>query len=265
LAGGRDLDESREFDGNAVGSDNLMDRPEVGRGPSAPAARRMSEWPSPGHPPDLGTLPSVLWALVPAMTFSLGAPVSFAYAAFRLRSRAVAWSAALYGVLVILSFGLAQAAFLSWQSDLAYAIAVSIVMFGTAHAFAIRKRVFPEPSPGDLDMAAARARIESRYASRRLLDTDPTLAAELGIGRPDLQRSYDDGGLVDVNHVPVEVLARVPGVDEAMAHRIGAVREDVGGFTSVEDLSVTLGIPPHALDEAADRLVFVRGTRSGDV
>ena len=33
------------------------------------------------------------------------------------------------------------------------------------------------------------------------------LAQELKIGRPDLPRDYDDGGLVDVNHVPAAILA----------------------------------------------------------
>ena len=35
------------------------------------------------------------------------------------------------------------------------------------------------------------------------------LARELRIGRPDLPRQYDDGGLVDVNNVPVGVLAEL--------------------------------------------------------
>ena len=221
----------------------------------APVTR---DWRSPHNPLQLGSFPSVLWALVPAMTFSLGTPFSFAFAAHRLRSRAVAWCAALYGVVVVSSFWLLQMDFLSWRSNLGYAMALTVVTVGTAHAFVIRGRVFPEPSPHDLEMAAAKARIQARDRSRQLLTANPTLAAELGIGRPDLNRRFDDGGLVDVNHVPLGILSQVPGFDEAMALRIGTVREDIGGFTSIEDLSVTLGIPPQALDEAADHLVFVR-------
>jgi DNA uptake protein ComE-like DNA-binding protein len=192
------------------------------------------------------------------MTFSLGAPFSFAFAAFRLRSRAVAACAAVYGAAVAGSLWLLGGVPLSWQFNLGYAMALVVVTAGTAQSFVLRSRVFPEPSAEDLQMAAAKDRIETRDRSRRLLTTDPVLAAELGIGRPDLDGRYDDGGLVDVNHVPVGILSRLPGVDEALAVRIGAVREDIGGFTSVEDLSVTLGLPPHVLDQAADHLVFVR-------
>jgi hypothetical protein len=34
----------------------------------------------------------------------------------------------------------------------------------------------------------------------------PVLARELRIGRPDVPRQFDDGGLVDLNHAPVPVL-----------------------------------------------------------
>jgi hypothetical protein len=40
-----------------------------------------------------------------------------------------------------------------------------------------------------------------------LAASNPALARELTIGRPDLARDYDDGGLADVNHVPGRMLA----------------------------------------------------------
>ena len=46
-----------------------------------------------------------------------------------------------------------------------------------------------------------------RREARRLQQDNPVLAQELKIGRPDLPRGYDDGGLVDVNHVPAAILA----------------------------------------------------------
>jgi DNA uptake protein ComE-like DNA-binding protein len=85
---------------------------------------------------------------------------------------------------------------------------------------------------------------------------NPSLAVELRIGRPDLQQSFDDGGLVDVNHVPAKVLAALPGLNEEIAEKIVSQRDGVGGFTSSADLEVTLGIPPVTLDEARDRLMF---------
>lgn len=258
MVGGSVPDDPGEFASGASGTDDDGGRLDFGRVLSMTASRsRGGRRPRPG-PLQPGSFPSVLWALVPAMTFSLGAPFSFAFAAARLRSRGLAGCAALYGVLVGSSLWLLQGVPLSWQFNLGYALALSVVTAGTAHAFVIRSKVFPEPSAHDLHLAAAKERIQARDRSRKLLAADPTLAAELGIGRPDLPGRYDDGGLVDVNHVPVGVLSRLPGFDDAMAERIGTVREDVGGFTSLEDLSVTLGIPPHVLDQASDHLVFVR-------
>jgi DNA uptake protein ComE-like DNA-binding protein len=63
--------------------------------------------------------------------------------------------------------------------------------------------------------------------------------------------------LVDVNHAPLEYLVQL-GVDRSTAEQIADVRDGIGGFTSVDDVSVTLGLHPHALDQAASRLIFIR-------
>ena len=53
----------------------------------------------------------------------------------------------------------------------------------------------------------APGRVRQVAWARRLQQDNPVLAQELKIGRPDLPRGYDDGGLVDVNHVPAAILA----------------------------------------------------------
>lgn len=102
----------------------------------------------------------------------------------------------------------------------------------------------------------AMKRMEARRKARRLLEKNPVLAGELGIGRPDLPQTFDDGGLVDVNHVPVWCLAKLPGIDDQVAARIVEAREDIGGFSSPADLEVTLNLPPGKLDEVRERLLF---------
>ncbi len=57
--------------------------------------------------------------------------------------------------------------------------------------------------------------MRSRQQARELADSNPALARELGIGRPDIPHEYDDGGLVDVNHVPGGVLASSLGLTAA--------------------------------------------------
>ena len=101
-------------------------------------------------------------------------------------------------------------------------------------------------------------RIRVREKARRMVAKKPQLADELGIGRPDLYREYDDGGLIDVNHVPEGYLLHLPGVDKELAHRIVEMRNGVGGFTSVGDLEITLDLEPGSLNRAKGLILFRR-------
>ncbi|RAY15470.1 hypothetical protein DPM19_10960 [Actinomadura craniellae] len=163
------------------------------------------------------------------------------------------------------------------------------MMFGgSLHAYVIRRRVFfhpvPSPSvgspspkdttalrrppphlvpapaePSSLQVAAeqARRRLDARAEARALAASDPALARELGIGRPDLPRGYDDGGLVDVNHCPPEVLATLPGLTPELVERVVRAREECGGFVSVEELSVLAELPPRLTPRLAEQTIYL--------
>jgi hypothetical protein len=51
-----------------------------------------------------------------------------------------------------------------------------------------------------------------RRAWRAMARHVPEQLREYGIGRPDLKRGNDDGGLVELNSAPAEVLMTIPGV-----------------------------------------------------
>jgi len=85
---------------------------------------------------------------------------------------------------------------------------------------------------------------------------DPALATALKIGRPDQQPEFDDGGLVDVNHVPASVLADLPGFDPAMAERVVSARERFDGLTSGADLVVHADVPNDVVARLSERLIF---------
>jgi DNA uptake protein ComE-like DNA-binding protein len=104
----------------------------------------------------------------------------------------------------------------------------------------------------------AKERIRRRERCRRLVISNPNLAEELLIGRPDLSRDYDDGGPVDINHVPQQFLSSLPGIDPDLATKIMDMREFIGGFDSLDDMEVLLGIAPQRLDAARDYVIFVR-------
>jgi hypothetical protein len=101
---------------------------------------------------------------------------------------------------------------------------LGLVVAATTHAFVLRDRVLPpEPLPaltGEPVVAAALAARQRREQARAIAAGDPALARELCIGRPDLPRQFDNGGLVDVNHVPVQVLVERLGLSQEEAGRV---------------------------------------------
>jgi DNA uptake protein ComE-like DNA-binding protein len=76
------------------------------------------------------------------------------------------------------------------------------------------------------------------------------------VGRPDLPGAYD-GGLVDVNHAPVEIIATLPGFDRELARRALAAREQVDGFSSLEDLGTVLDLPGDQVEDLRHHVVFL--------
>jgi hypothetical protein len=105
---------------------------------------------------------------------------------------------------------------------------------------------------------AAAYELRRRQEARHLLVTKPDLARRLAIGRPELDRQYDDGGLIDVNHVPLAVLAGLPGMDPSLAMRLTSVRDEINGFDSYDDLVNLLDLAPDALAPWSDQFVFLR-------
>ncbi|HYZ52190.1 MAG TPA: helix-hairpin-helix domain-containing protein [Streptosporangiaceae bacterium] len=107
----------------------------------------------------------------------------------------------------------------------------------------------------DPDLEAARVRIQRRAEGRHLTATQPALAREVGVGRPDLAGA-DDYGLVDVNHASAAAIARLPGMTDQLARRTVDARIQAGGFSSVEDLGMLLNLRPDTVDQMRDMAIF---------
>jgi DNA uptake protein ComE-like DNA-binding protein len=92
-----------------------------------------------------------------------------------------------------------------------------------------------------------------------LADRDPQEAIRLQIGRVDVPEAnrYPDGGLIDMNNVPVSALCSATGIDVETAQRIVTTREAIWGFKSLDDLSLQLDLAPQLFDAVSDRLIFL--------
>lgn len=199
---------------------------------------------------------SWIWAILPLVTLGFVTPVTFLWAAQRVRSRHYIVATLVYTVLVVLGFVVPD-------EDVSFVFLTVAWLGGTVHALAVRSSVFRAQSPTEettMDTAvdAARDRRELRRKAREIATDDPGLARELGIGRPDVPRDFDDGGLIDINSVPAEVLLQLRGMTAELAAHVVQVREIRGPYSSVEELSVFADLPPGLSDQLADRLLFLR-------
>lgn len=198
---------------------------------------------------------SWLWALSPIFTSGLAIPFVFLVAALKKRTRGWWVATAAYTGAFALAFigaateGISGASIwgLTW-------------MTGSVHALVVRRRVFEPVGVVDLSTDPALARAlhaqERRELARQILAQDPRLASDLAIGRPDLGRGYDDGGLVDVNSAPASLLVRGLGLDPASADRLVVARSAASGFTSVEEMVVLAELSPSLVDRLGDRIVL---------
>jgi hypothetical protein len=207
------------------------------------------------------------WFLVPLLTFGLGTPVMVLVGGVRLRSRVHVLAAVGYLLLTIVFFTGVQFTE-TGRTSLIDAVVLPAFMIpwlgGTAHTAVLQVRVRQAAAAGpgapvDPALAAAQQRLLRRQEARALLAGNPVLAAELRIGRPDAAgRQYDDGGLVDVNHVPGELLVTELDLPAAAATSVVAERDRLGGFSSPEELLVyCAGMTPDRLELIRDRLVFI--------
>ncbi|WP_173096772.1 ComEA family DNA-binding protein [Actinomadura verrucosospora] len=202
----------------------------------------------------------VLWAILPFLTFGFATPGTFLYAAVKRGS----WN---YGVAAA-GYGLGLAGMMAaLNTDNAFLIVLGTILLltmwpaGTAHAFAVRRKVYPREVPrshhNENAVEYAKYRRGLRADARAIVADDPALAHELRIGRPDVPRAYDDGGLVDANHAPAEIIAALPGMTEELAERVVAHRDEHGTFVSVEEMAVDCDLPPAIIPQLAEYTIFL--------
>jgi hypothetical protein len=255
-----------------------------------PDPRTSAGWQHQPVPPVTGW-----WFVVPLLTCGLGTPLMVLIGGLKLRSKLHTILAGGYLAAVVAAITAAAVAdsASSGDDDSPFASILFFILWivGTVHVTILQTRVrddffrqFPRqrpygpgaagPRPGlthyqqpawqqgarvDPELAAAQWRAARREEARQLQATEPLMASELMIGRPDLPgRRYDDGGLVDINHVPADWLVGYLKIDRALADRMVAAREFHDGFSSPEELLVYCdGLTPAKLALFRDRLLFI--------
>ena len=152
---------------------------------------------------------------------------------------------------------------------LSYVVLLGGLAAGTSHLIMLSRQiearravrvewqpVEQKPAP-KVDQALAKAldARERRAQARELLATDPRLADDLGIGRPDLGLGYDDGGLVDINSAPAATIASVCHLEPAQGQAIVERREERDGFANVDEMLVLVDLPVTVWDRVRDHAI----------
>jgi hypothetical protein len=236
-----------------------------------PAGRRL--------PTTVHVVIAVVFALTPWVTLGFGTPFAFAVATAYRRSKLLGVAAILYGLMLALEFSTRPHGPFPNDAIFGGSIVALMVGGGIHAAFigpsivrGIRGRGGSRRRAEDLvgsianeerlaiasdpALRMALRRRERRRRAREIAASDPMLSAELGLGRPDRIRQFDDGGLIDINRVPSSVLAELPGFDQAMADRVVRARERFEGLRSGADLVVHAGVPTEVVERVSDRLLF---------
>jgi DNA uptake protein ComE-like DNA-binding protein len=78
----------------------------------------------------------------------------------------------------------------------------------------------------------SRRRLRQQY--KKLIDQDRVMAVTMRLGRPDLARTYSDGGLLDLNALSAAALVEHGRVRPDDATSIVEARTRLGSFSSVD-------------------------------
>jgi hypothetical protein len=192
------------------------------------------------------------------LSFGIAAPVLFAVAGSQARKQSWVYAAALYGVMswggIVLILATPND---SAVSDVGAGLFLIAWIAAAAHAFVIRgeyQRRLAGATPNPLE--AARSIVETRKEAKRLVEREPAVARELGVGRPDLPHARAMG-VVDMNHASADALATLPGIDNHLAREIVTAREDIDGFKSLEDLGGVLDLDGNLVEDLRQYVVFL--------
>ena len=204
-------------------------------------------------------------------TVGLFAWVPFLHAGSRLldgrqRQRAAAYGALAVVIAVLASLvptdsqGNTEGTFGNLLSAVVAIGAVGVIATACVQLRPLRMAVYGIVDPHRKNLTASEIAVNQALAARQRRDEaralaarDPNLARDLGIGRPDRTRDYDDGGVVDLNSQSADVLVSMCGLDRASADRVVDRRQQGGGFSSVQEVLAYVELSERESDALRDR------------
>jgi DNA uptake protein ComE-like DNA-binding protein len=209
------------------------------------------------HPAEPAHTDHVLWPLIALLPGGIGAWAPI-YGGARVGRRSwIAWGV-LWTLLVIAGWvGVADSKEYGAVDGLATAALIVGWIGSIATSFIVRgsyRRALASPFAERIERA--RVVLDERERARALAATNPELAQQAGIGRPDLPDAAS-AGLVDVNNAPAAVLETLPGIDDALATKMIEARAAAHGFASLNELGMVAELDGDLVEGLRDYVVFL--------
>lgn len=195
------------------------------------------------------------WLALIALSCGLVTWAAFAYVGFRTRERKWILAAAVYLGLDVEAFVLLDRPGYGVSAAVATISVFVCWVGGFVHGLVIRGEVLDRLSfAEDPRLRDARSHVAWRDAAERLALADPSVAAQAGVGHGPSSL----GELVDVNRATAEEFATLPGFALELGKSIVALRDQRGGFDSVDDFATSIDLPIRVVDSVRDRLVCIK-------
>jgi DNA uptake protein ComE-like DNA-binding protein len=202
-------------------------------------------------------MPRGRWVLASFIPVGWLTWVGFGYAGIRAKRPQWIWIGIAYGLIAAVSIVVTSLDDneIGLEDNLGYLAMFGGWAAGIVHSLIVRKAYLRRLAIlDDPALESARLARERQAYARELAQRDPELARQAQIGRSG---GFDEGGVVDVNHALIEDIADLPGIDGAAARRIVAARESLGGFSSLEDLGMTMDLPGDVVEALRGRVMFL--------
>ncbi|MCG5468881.1 winged helix-turn-helix domain-containing protein [Micromonospora sp. LAH09] len=238
-------------------------RPGLPAGPPSPFAVDQPRRERHPLPTWVSTTATVAGTLLPLLSFGTGTWLVMLAYAVRRRSRRLGLAAVGYLLTAVLLVFMIATDDLEKEDSAAEAFfGLGVIglcwLVGALHVVLLNRWVW-ERVTGRPQAVQARdeERRVRRQQARNLLHRYPSARLEFAIGRPDLPRAFDDGGLVDVNAVPDHVLATLPWLTDAQRRQVAMDRWVRGPYASMEELAGRCPLPPEVVDALRGVLLFL--------
>lgn len=198
----------------------------------------------------------VTWWWLLTLPFGMTTWAAFLYPGLRLKRKGLIRIAILYAAGLVVGLVLAGSGSKGTVAGMGSAVVLVTWLGGIIHG-TLRWRPISEQLAliDSSGIQHAQELLARREYGRQLLKANPSLAREVGIGRPELQGA-DSFGLVDVNRAERDGLLFLPGLNSEHAQRIIQYRNSGGVFVSAEDLVMYLDLPLTAAGPLRDVGVF---------